>query len=84
MNRQEALLEQLRIIAERIKQASELNDLINKHNEINSVLSRKTQAALDKDQNGQEVTDAEQAEIDSLARQQEVVWARITKKVLDK
>jgi hypothetical protein len=84
MNRYKYLEDQLRKAIENYEKAIELESLIKKHKEINSELKDKANVALQKDQNGQIVTDSEQEAIDDLAKQQEEVFGRITNKVLNK
>ena len=65
-------------------EAKEIEELSKKHMEINSELKDKANAALQKDQQGQIVTDAEQTAIDDLAKEQEKVYRQIADKLLKK
>jgi hypothetical protein len=64
--------------------AKELEELSKRHREINGELKSKVDAALQKDQLGQTVSDAEQSEIDSLAKQQEETYRKMADKILKK
>lgn len=64
--------------------AKEMEDLSKKHREINGELKSKADAALQKDQLGQTVSDVEQSVIDDLARQQEETYRKMVDKILKK
>ena len=61
--------------------ALKLEELKEKHKELNIKLREKSTAALDKDESGKTVTEKEQAEIDNLANQQESTYNKLTDKV---
>lgn len=61
--------------------ALKLEELKEKHKELNRKLREKSTAALDKDESGKTVTEKEQAEIDNLANQQEGTYNKLTDKV---
>lgn len=64
--------------------AMELEELTRKHREINEELKTKAGVALEKEQQGQIITNEEQAEIDLLAKQQEEAYRKIADKILKK
>jgi hypothetical protein len=64
------------------KDAKEMEELSKKNSEISEQLKIKVDAALQKEQLGQTVSEAEQSEIDSLARQQEEACRKITDKIM--
>lgn len=66
------------------KDAIEMEELAKKNSEISKQLKSKVDAALQKDQLGQTVSEAEQSEIDNLAKQQEEACRKMTDKILKK
>jgi len=66
------------------EEAKEMEELSKKHREINRELKDKADAALQKDLQGQIVSDAEQTEIDNLAKEQEKVYRQMADKILKK
>jgi regulator of protease activity HflC (stomatin/prohibitin superfamily) len=84
MDRHQMLHDQLTKAIEAYKEAKEMEELSKKHSEINRELKDKANAALQKDLNGQIVSDAEQTEIDNLAKEQEKVYRQMADKILKK
>lgn len=82
MNRQQMLHDQLIKVIAAYEEAKEIEELSKKHREINSELKDKVNTALQKDSQGQIVSDTEQTEIDNLTKEQEKVYRQMADKIL--
>lgn len=83
MDRHKTFQEQLEKALKDYERAKELEELSRKHSEINRQIRDKNMAAIDKEQSGQTVTQAEQDEIYSLGKQQEETHKKLVDKVLN-
>ena len=84
MDIHKSLQDQLMKAVAAYEEAKEMEALSKRNREINSELKDKVDAALKKDLQGQIVTDAEQSEIDNLAKEQEKVYRQMADKILKK
>lgn len=84
MDRHQMLYDQLRKAIAAYEEAKEMEELSKRHREINRELKDKANAALQKDSQGQIVSDAEQTVIDNLAKEQEKVYRQMADKILKK
>lgn len=84
MNRHKTFQEQLEKALKDYERAIELEELTRIHSEINRQIRDKNKAAIEKERNGQIVTQAEQDEIYGLGKQQEEAHKKLVDKVLSR